>query len=186
MNTNNIYRSSPPSGEIIKKKPRSSNLELYRIVSMLMIVAHHYVINSGLFDTSGPMVLNPTSANSIYLALFGAWGKVGINCFLMITGYFMCTSQITIRKFFKLLLQIYFYKLVLFAILLFAGYESISFTRIVKLIMPVWGFNNNFTSCFVAFWLIIPFFNILIRNLNKRQHALLIMLLYFIGNNSHF
>lgn len=29
---------------------RSSNIELFRILSMLMIVAHHYVVNSGLID----------------------------------------------------------------------------------------------------------------------------------------
>lgn len=37
---------------------RDSNLELYRIVVMLAIVAHHYVVNSGLMERineSGPM-----------------------------------------------------------------------------------------------------------------------------------
>lgn len=29
---------------------RRSNIELFRILSMLMIVAHHYVVNSGLID----------------------------------------------------------------------------------------------------------------------------------------
>ena len=29
---------------------RSSNIELFRILSMLMIVAHHYLVNSGLLD----------------------------------------------------------------------------------------------------------------------------------------
>ena len=29
---------------------RSSNIALFRILSMLMIVAHHYVVNSGLID----------------------------------------------------------------------------------------------------------------------------------------
>lgn len=28
---------------------RSSNIELFRILSMLIIVAHHYVVNSGLW-----------------------------------------------------------------------------------------------------------------------------------------
>ena len=28
---------------------RSSNIELFRILSMLVIVAHHYVVNSGLW-----------------------------------------------------------------------------------------------------------------------------------------
>lgn len=32
------------------KKVRDSNLELYRIIVMLLIVAHHYVVNSGLLD----------------------------------------------------------------------------------------------------------------------------------------
>ena len=35
------------------KEPRSSNLELYRIVCMLMIVAHHYAVNSGLVSFGG-------------------------------------------------------------------------------------------------------------------------------------
>lgn len=144
---------------------------------MLMIVAHHYVVNSGLFDSGGPLVTEPTSANSLYLALFGAWGKVGINCFLMITGYYMCTSHITFRKFLKLMLQIYFYKLLLFPILLIAGYEKISLLRIFYLIMPVRTFaTGDFVSCFIAFWLTIPFLNRLIQNLKEREHAILILL----------
>lgn len=159
------------------KKPRSSNLELYRIICMLMIVAHHYVVNSGLCASNGPMMSNLLSANSIYLALFGAWGKVGINCFMLITGYFMCTSQITLRKFLKLIGQIYLYKLLLFPLLLVCGYESFSLTRLVKVLSPVWGFNSNFTSCFLVFWLTIPFWNILVHNMSKRQHELLLILL---------
>ena len=31
--------------KVVAKAPRSSNLELYRILCMLMIVAHHYVCN---------------------------------------------------------------------------------------------------------------------------------------------
>lgn len=77
-------------GGAISKVPRSSNLELYRIICMLMIVAHHYVVNSGVRAADGPMMADPTAMNSIFLLLFGAWGKTGINCFLMITGYFMC------------------------------------------------------------------------------------------------
>lgn len=36
------------------KPMRNSNIELYRIVLMLIIIAHHYVINSGIMD-GGPM-----------------------------------------------------------------------------------------------------------------------------------
>lgn len=163
-------------GTIAVKKQRSSNLELYRIICMLMIVAHHYVVNSGLTSAEGPLMSDFSSGNSIFLTLFGAWGKTGINCFLMITGYFMCTSKITFRKFVKLLAQVYLYNFVIFIVFLFMGYETLSLQRIVKLLMPFWGFSNGFVSCFIAFWLTIPFLTILVQNLNQRQHLLLILL----------
>lgn len=159
-----------------KKELRSSNLELYRIICMLLIVAHHYVVNSGLIGANGPLLKDFTSGNSVFLSLFGAWGKTGINCFLMITGYFMCTSKITFRKFLKLIAQIYLYKILLFLIFLATGYETISFDRMVKLLMPFWGFSDGFTSCFIAFWLTIPFLSILVQNLSRRQHQLLLLL----------
>lgn len=90
---------------LVQPKVRESNLELYRIIVMFMIVAHHYVVNSGLMDV---MKEAPTSPNSIFFYLFGMWGKTGINCFVMITGYFMCKSNITIRKFLKLVLEVIF------------------------------------------------------------------------------
>lgn len=163
-------------GNVAVKKPRSSNLELYRIVCMLMIVAHHYVVNSGVASADGPLQSDFTSGNSIFLTLFGAWGKTGINCFLMITGYFMCTSKITLRKFIKLMGQIYLYKLLIFPIFLATGYETLSAFRIIKLAMPFWGFSDGFTSCFIIFWLTIPFLSIFVQNMTKRQHELLLLL----------
>ena len=51
--------------EVIKNKrggTRNSNLELYRIIVMLLIVAHHYVVNSGVLDV---MYQHPLSANML-------------------------------------------------------------------------------------------------------------------------
>ena len=165
-------------GGAVSKAPRSSNLELYRIVCMLMIVAHHYVVNSGLASKGGPFWSDFTSGNSFFLLLFGAWGKTGINCFLMITGYFMCTSKITLRKFLKLMGQIYLYSSLIFILLFLYDYESLSAPQLVKLIFPLWGFKTNFISCFIGFWLTIPFLNILVRNMTKRQHECLLFLLF--------
>lgn len=172
-------KSTPPTCQLEKqvfKKQRSSNLELYRIVCMLMIVAHHFIL-SGFVADNGPLVNKPLSANSVFLWIFGAWGKTGINCFMMITGYFMCTSRITLRKFLKLLAQIYFYRLIIFAIFIGTGYESLSIMRLVKLLLPFWGLENAFISCFIVFFLTIPFWTILVQNITKRQHELLLILL---------
>lgn len=157
-------------------KTRSSNLELYRIIVMLLIVAHHYVVNSKL---GGILQETPLSERSIFFYLFGAWGKTGINCFVMITGYFMCKSQITLQKFLKLLFEILFYNIVIYAIFVATGYEHLSLSGIENLI-PMRNLNTNFTSCFLTFFCCIPFLNVLVQHINKKKHQYLVGLCLFI------
>lgn len=147
---------------------------------MLLIVAHHYVVNSGLTEAGGMIFSNPTTWRSIFLLLFGAWGKTGINCFVFITGYFMCTSRITAKKFAKLILEIGIYKIVFYLLFLLTGYESFSFIEFVKMILPVGGFSTDFISCYLLFYFCIPFLNILIRNMTEKQHLYLVVLVSFI------
>ena len=80
---------------ILEVKKRDSNLELYRIILMILIIAHHYVVNSDLINI---ILSNISNCKSIFLLIFGAWGKIGINCFILISGYFMCKSNIKIKK----------------------------------------------------------------------------------------
>ena len=77
---------------------------------MLMIIAHHYVVNSGITELYN---FSQVSGNQMFLELLGWGGKTGINCFLLITGYFMCKQDFTWRKFLKLYLEVKFYTLLL-------------------------------------------------------------------------
>lgn len=157
----------------VLNKQRESNLELFRIVTMLLIVAHHYVVNSGVWDA---IQADPTSSSSLFYFLFGMWGKTGINCFVLITGWFMCTSRITFRKFLKLLLEIEFYKVIIGVIFLLTGKETFSSEWLLGL-LPVREIRDGFISCFLVFYLFIPFLNILIRNMDRKLHLALIGLL---------
>lgn len=158
-------------------KERSSNLELYRIIVMLLIVAGHYVFNSGLVGHMDKYLL---SANTTYFCLFGAWGKTGINCFVLITGYFMCKSQISLRKFLKLFIQVITYNFVILTIFLLCGYTPFGVLSMIYEAIPLRNITDGFTSCFIIFYLCIPFLNVLLNNITKRQHQWLILLLLFI------
>lgn len=158
-------------------KKRDSNIELFRIITMLLIVAHHYVVNSGLTTV---IENEPLTFKSIFLLIFGAWGKIGINCFVLITGYFMCKSNITVKKFLKLALEVVFYNLVIYLIFVFTGITDFSLGVFIQTFLPVKSISDNFAGCFIAFYLSIPFINVLIRNINKKQHLLLLSLLLFI------
>ena len=115
-----------------------------------------------------------TTPNSIFLQLFVAWGKIGINSFVLITGYFMCTASITARKFFKLLLEVMSYKLIFYVVFLLTGYTSFSISELAKAVLPFTHLSNNFVGCFLVFYLFIPFLSVLVKNLTEKQHVLLV------------
>ncbi len=131
-------------------KLRDSNLELFRIIAMLLIIAHHFVVNSGLMAAEGPIYKDPFSWRSLFLMVFGAWGKIGINCFVMITGYFMCTSKITAKKFMKLFLEVMFYKIVIYSIFWHIGYEAFTLAGVLKVMIPIRTVSNYFLNAFLA------------------------------------
>lgn len=166
--------NTPPHSINHGSNARSSNLELYRIIVMFLIVAHHYVVNSGLYP-----VLAETSPSAVSSAmlLFGAWGKTGINCFVMITGYFMCRSSISLRKFLKLYFQIAFYGVVIYLTFCLAGMSDFSFSKFAWRLMPVKGVSTDFVSCFIIFYLMLPFLRILVEHLSRHMHLSLICLL---------
>ena len=155
-------------------KERDSGVELFRIIAMLSIVAHHYVVNSGVMS-----LLGGTTIRDFFYYLFGMWGKTGINCFVLITGYFMCQSSITLRKFLKLFLEVVFYKITIYVIFACTGYYTL-FPNIFIDFWPISSVTTGFVSCFLLFYLCIPFLNILIKNLSLKLHALLLLLVLFI------
>ena len=151
---------------------RESGIELFRITSMLVIVAHHYIVNSGVMDAVNEV--NAVTGSSLFALLFGWGGKTGINCFVLITGYFMCTSRITLKKFLKLLLEIEFYKVTLFFIFVFTGYAPFSLKSFIKAVLPVQDISSGFTSTYLLFFLFIPFLNVLVQSMKQKQHLILI------------
>lgn len=157
---------------------RDSNFELFRIVLMLLIIAHHYVVNSGfskLYD------FDNITRNMIFLQLFGFAGKIGINCFVFITGYFMIKSQFKFQKLLKLYLEIKFYKIIIYAIFLAAGYESFDVIECLKTVFNIaYGVEVGFTGTFIFLYMLVPFINAMLLNLNKKMHLILIGILLFL------
>lgn len=121
---------------------RNSSIELFRIIIMLVIIAHHYIVNSGIYDVikAGDVL----SAASIFSLIFGFGGKIGINCFVLITGYFMCKSQISIRKYVKLFLEVQFYMIVFMLIFHLSGYEKYGIKKSIMTIVPFYYVGTEF------------------------------------------
>lgn len=160
-----------------RKKERSSNFELMRIIMMIAIIAHHYVVNSGITSYYDYSNITP---NMIFLQLFGFAGKAMINGFLLITGYFMIKSKFSLEKLIKMYLQIKFYKITIYISLILIGADKFSFTGFIKMIFNiVYGVNIGFTATFLLLYILTPFINILVNKINKKQYTILLAILLF-------
>lgn len=134
---------------------RNSNIELFRIISMLVIVAHHYVANSGVINEI--VGITEPQLKDYFLLIWGWGGKTGINCFVLITGYFMCKSQITAEKFIKLLAEVEFYNIIIYAVFCLTGYTTFAWKAFLDRIILFKSISDGFTPCFLLFYLLIPF-----------------------------
>lgn len=144
---------------------------------MLLIIAHHYVVNSGVtefFDFSN------ITKNMILLQCIGAFGKTIINCFILITGYFSIKGRFSFKKVIRLYLEIKFYKIVIYTIFIALGLDAFSIKGFIKAIFNViYGVNIGFPATLFLLYLLTPFINILIMKLNKKQYSVLLGILLF-------
>lgn len=160
--------------KILIRGGRNSNIELFRIVLMILLVASHYVHNSGILEL---IYQDGFSKRNILMSIFGMWGKPVINCFVFITGYFMCKKEISIYKWIRLIFQVLFYNIIIYLLFVITGYSTFSLKGMIYNFLPIKSVWTNFVSCYLIFYLFIPFINILIKNMDEKLHFRLVCLL---------
>ena len=96
---------------------------------MLLIMFHHFALHGGIDYTT-------FSINNAYLNIIEFGGKIGVNIFVIITGYFSCTSKFSFKRIIKLLFAVEFYSLTIMVISLFTGAQEFRVMLFVKGVFP--------------------------------------------------
>lgn len=134
---------------------------------MLAIIAHHYVVNSCITD-SFTYDQNLTS-QQLFLEIWGMWGKTGINAFILISGFFMCKMQLTLRRYVKLLIQIFFYSFVIMLTFTAFDYSPLTLKTLFDKTFCLFRYvNRDFVASFMAFYAFVPVYNLIIKNTSSR------------------
>ena len=148
-------------------KIRESNIELCRIISMFMIIAHHLVLHGGLISVP-EMFPNKWLG---YIILPG--GKVGFDAFIAISAWFLAGSDFRAERFFKTYFQVIFYSVTTALAAILLG-TSIPLLQFLGTFLPLTGSVQGYAATYLAFYLLMPFLAILSRNINDRQHLFII------------
>ena len=152
---------------------RESHIELLRIIIMICVVANHFVSHSGLTVADSSI-----NANFLWIQLLKLCGKISVDIFVLISGYFSITSQKKVTaKAARMWLQLFTYSAGIFAVFCLAGLQPFSIKEMIRHIMPVTFANWWFASTFFVMLLFSPYINKLLLALGRNAHKGLIALM---------
>ena len=154
------------------KDSRKSNIEMLRVLAMLMVTMLHALGHGGVLDqykfgTLG-YVLFWTIETLCYVA---------VNVFVLITGYFMVTSETKISRIIKLYFQVEFYTMLCLLVAKFIFFKPIDLRDILNTLFPFTSGTYWFVSAYVILIALVPFLNKFIKSINRQQHFMAIVLL---------
>lgn len=153
---------------------RKSNIELLRIVAMVMIVAHHIAVHSSFsFST------NSISVNRLWVQFIQMGGKIGVNIFVLISGYFLTTTNsIKTNKVIKLWLQIFTYSAGTFLVAVLLCSQPFGIKEFIKNILPITFSKWWFASAYFVLYLLSPYINKLLCSFSKKEYQRFLVLLF--------
>lgn len=157
-----------------EKKQRNANMDLLRIVSMLLIVFLHSIDHSGVLENE----VNCGNGMYFYVRFTYALCQVCVNIYIMLSGYFMVKSKFRLQKLVTLWMETVFYSLLLRIIFILAGIKPFSIASLVSCFVPILTGRYWFLTIYVGMYLISPFLNTLINAMDKKQHGLLNVCLF--------
>lgn len=159
--------------ETTKIKNRDTNFELLRIVAMIMILVLHFNGHGKIIDCTDSFEypLKYLFFNGLEYACI-----IAVNLYIMITGYYMVKSKIKLHRILELWLEIFFYSVIIYAILVIFNKTDFSMQNLVKSFFPLSTSKYWFMTTYMALYLLIPFINKIINNISKKQYKVLLFI----------
>lgn len=149
---------------------RKTSIDLLRIVSMLMVLTL-YINMKGGFLESKSSTIKTESGILVFISI------VAVNCYVLISGYFLCDKQFKLYRVFSTYLQTWFYSVITFVFLLCIKGITFSSGLLLKSIFP-FTFNSYwFVTNYILLLLISPILNISINNMSKIKMKVCLLVL---------
>ena len=159
------------------KKIRNSNIELLRILSIIMITISHYCIH-GVGRT---VISNLNLSINRFILEFLTLGNLGSILFVLISRYYLSNSNnIKLKKILRIILQVVFYSVLIYLILVILGIENFNTKSLIKNLLPITFKSYWFITAYIILYIFHPFINKLFNCFNQKEHFIFISLMFII------
>lgn len=143
---------------------------------MFMILILHYCNKGGFIDEQ------LTGSNMTELAwIIEAFAIVAVNCFVLISGYFLVKSNCKYKKLLKIWQETLFYSLTIFLVFKYFFNSNLSFYDSLGYFFPISLKLYWFISIYVVLYLLAPYINVCLNNIDQKMFKKLLIILLTIS-----
>lgn len=158
-------------------KNRNISLDILRIISMIMIISLHYLNHGQVLEKLDFGTLNYNISYFIKSLCI-----VAVNCYILISSYFLIDKNFNIKRIIKIGLEVIIYSILIYFILVITNVIDFNKVDLIKSIFPITTGSYWFVSSYIVFLFLSLFLNKLIKAINKREHQLLLMILFIFNS----
>ena len=164
-----------------KKITRQSNFELLRIIFMFLIVLHHYCTNSGFGGVIHNRLVDDLGItfNMILIQFASFGGKMGVNGFFILSGYFMIMGSMKMNKVYRLLSTVSFYNIVVFIFFSILGYRFSIYEMVRDIVPLIFVVPYSFIASYILIYLISDIVNKCLKYISQKEFLYLLAVLIF-------
>lgn len=151
---------------------RNIGLDILRIISMLMIIVLHYLGKGGLLKAE-----NTSEIYHVIYYFIEALSIIAVNCYVLISGYFLIKSKFKWKKVLQLWLETLFYSIFVYVIIVVLGLKEIDIKGIIKSLFPIITKEYWFINIYLVMYILSPFLNKLINCMSQKEYRKLLLIL---------
>ena len=172
--SDNIREVESNCNYIKQNNNRNFGIDLLRIIMMFLIVLRH-----GSYQSGAISIANIPKMNYLIGIVIANISGIAVNCYIIISGYFLCKQKIRFERIFNLYITIIFYSLNIALIALILPNFHISKKILFHAIFPLCTGFSWFMSYYIVLSIISPFINKTLSILTKEQFFFLLGILLF-------
>lgn len=178
---------------LANKNTRNSSIELLKIIGVILIVINHVVQTLSSKNTNIPyhdyvvnLRLATTNIQYLILSMLRYSGALGNTIFFVCSAWYLLdNNKINKRKILQMLMDIWIISIVILIVVYVLRNGHIKVGMIREQILPTTFGNNWYMTCYLLFYPIHPFLNIIINKVEKSTllKTTLVMLFLYMGIN---
>lgn len=152
-----------------KTGERQRNLDELRVLAMMMVVVLHFLGKGNLL---GDVTADHMDSVGIAAWVLEAFSIVAVNCYMLLSGYFLCGTEFRFSRLFKLYLQVWMYSVGVGLVAAGTGFvpaAEVDTHYYLTLFCPVSMGHYWFMTAYLFLYVLLPVAGMAVRHMDQKQ-----------------